>query len=221
VPVETGAWLQVRCTAPGVLESLGYDAAEPPPGSEAHDRIFSIVIDEGGGRTRTLPMLYHGPAQIYADRRLENLGLRLDRALEAIAAAETEAVYMATACRIGDTYGIYMRDLFNRASFRLHMARLGVEFAHDPYTKLVPSGRFECRDWGEFDPEFLVSGGPFPRDPEEVEVKRGAMAPFMFGVFRLGRITPPELVHLGRFVRNARVLASQSPHAVVTAVQAA
>lgn len=219
--VKTGSWLEVRCTAPDVLERLGYHSTEPPAGAEAHDRIFSIVIDEGGGRTRSLPMLYHGPAQIFADRHLENLALRLNRALEAIAAAETEALYMATACRIGDTYGLYMRDLFNRASFRLHMSRLGVDFAEDPYTKLLPSGRFECRDWGEFDPSFLVSGGPFPLDPDAVEVRRGAMAPFMFGVFRLGRITPRELAHLGRFVRNARVLASQSPHAVVEAVQAA
>jgi hypothetical protein len=211
----------VRCTAPGVLESIGYRVSEPPDGAESHDRIISVVLHDGGGKTRSLPMLYHGPAQIYADRRLENIGLRLNRALEAIAAAKTDALYMATACRVGNTYGLYMRDLFNRASFRIHMARLGVEFADDPYTRLLPSGSFGCRDWGEFDPEFLVSGGPFPRDPEEVEIKRGGMAPFMFGVFRLGRITPVELGHLARFVRRARVLASQSPHAIVGAVHAA
>lgn len=219
--LKNGSWLEVRCTAPDVLERLGYHVERPPAGAEAHERIFSIVVDEGGGRTRTLPMLYHGPAQIFADRLLENLGLRLNRALEAIVAAETEAMYMANACRIGDAYGIYTRDIFNRASFRLHMGRLGVEFAEDPYTKLLPDGRFECRDWGQFEPSFLVAGGPFPEDPEEVEVRRGGMAPFMFGVFRLGRITPSELVHLGRFVRSARVVASRSPRAIVDAVQAA
>ena len=219
--VKTGSWLEVRCTAPDVLSSIGYHVKEPPAGAEHHDRVFSIVIDEGDGKTRTLPMLYHGPAQIYADRHLENLGLRLNRALEAIAAVESEAVYMATACRMGDMYGLYMRDLFNRASFRLHMSRLGVEFADDPYVTLLESGRFRCRDWGEFEPSFLVAGGPFPTDPDEVENRRGGLAPFMFGVARLGRITPPELAHLARLVRTAPVLASQSPRAIVEALQAA
>jgi hypothetical protein len=216
-----GSWLEVRSTAPDVLGSLGYHVEEPPAGAESHDRIFSIVVDDGDGKTRSLPMLYHGPAQIFADRRLENLGLRLNRALEAIAAAETDAIYMATACRIGDVTGIYMRDLFNRASFRIHMSRLGADFAEDPYVSLLPSGKFECRDWGEFEPGFLVSGGPFPTDPEEVDDRRGGMAPFMFGVFRLGRITPAELGHLARFVRHAPVLASQSPRAVMDALRAA
>jgi hypothetical protein len=167
-------------------------------------------------------MLYHGPAQIFADRHMENLGLRLNQALEAIAAAqEDEAIYMINACRIGERYGLYSRDLFNRASFRVHMSRLGVEFAEDPYVRLLPSGRFDCRDWGEFDPEFMVSGGPFPRDPEEVDNRRGGMTPFMFGVLRMGRITASELKHLAGFVRRAPVLSSQSPRAVVEQLAAA
>jgi hypothetical protein len=216
-----GTWLEVRCTHAGALEEMGCHVEEPPEGAERHDRVFSVVIDEGDGRTRTLPMLYHGPAQIHADRHLQNLGARLERALEAIAAAETDAVYMATACRIGGTYGLYTRDIFNRSSFRLHMSRLGVEFAEDPYVRLLPSGRFDCRDWGEFDPGFMVAAGPFPEEPEEVEDRRGGMAPFMFGVLRLGRITAPELVHLARFVRSAPVLASQSPRSIVEALRAA
>lgn len=215
------SWLEVRSTAPGVLEPLGYHVKRPPAGTDQHERVFSFVIDDEDKRTRSLPMLYHGPAQIFADRRLEALGLRLNRALEAIAAVPGDAIYMTNACRIGPSYGLYARDLFNRASFRLHMSRLGVEFAEDPYVTLLPSGRFECRDWGEFEPEFMVAGGPFPADPEDVDERTGGMAPFMFGVLRLGRITASELAHLARFVRHARVLSSQSPHAVVETLRAA
>jgi hypothetical protein len=211
-----GSWLEVRSTAPGVLEPLGYHVKKPPRGAETNERVFSVVVDEGDGKTRSLPMLYHGPAQIFADRHMENLGLRLNQALEAIAAVqENEAIYMINACRIGERYGLYSRDLFNRASFRVHMSRLGVEFAEDPYVRLQPSGRFDCRDWGEFDPEFMVSGGPFPQDPEEVENRRGGLAPLMFGVLRMGRITASELKTLASFVRRSHVLSSQSPRALV------
>ncbi len=212
----------MRSTASGVLAPLGYRATKPPRDADVHERVFSFVLDEGDGKTRALPMLYHGPAQIHADRHLEGLGQRLNRALEAIAAVQDdESVYMINACRIGDRYGLYARDIFNRASFRVHMSRLGVEFADDPYVRLLPSGRFDCRDWGEFDPEFMVAGGPYPQDPEEVENRRGGLAPFMFGVLRLGRITAPELKHLSSFVRRAQVLSSQSPHAIVEQLAAA
>jgi hypothetical protein len=211
-----GSWLEVRSTAEDVLAPLGYGTKEPPGGAETHERVFSFVIDEGDGKTRSLPMLYHGPAQIFADRRLESLGLRLNQALEAIAAVQDDqSMYMINACRIGDRYGLYARDVFNRASFRIHMSRLGVEFADDPYVRLLPTGRFDCRDWGEFDPEFMVGGGPYPQDPDEVENRRGGMTPFMFGVLRMGRITAAELKHLAAFVRRAPVLSSQSPRAVV------
>jgi hypothetical protein len=217
-----GSWLEIRSTAEDVLAPLGYRAKDPPRGAETHERVFSFVIDEGDGKTRSLPMLYHGPAQIFADRHLENLGLRLNQALEAIAAVQDdESIYMINACRIGDRYGLYGRDVFNRASFRVHMSRLGVEFAEDPYVRLLPSGRFDCRDWGEVDPDFMIGGGPYPPDPEQVDNRRGGMAPFMFGVLRMGRITAPELKHLAGFVRRAPVLSSQSPRAVVGQLAAA
>jgi hypothetical protein len=217
-----GSWLEIRSTADDVLAPLGYRAKRPPRGAESHDRVFNFVIAEGEGKTRSLPMLYHGPAQVFADRKVENLGLRLNRALEAIAAVQDgDAVYMTNACRIGDRHGLYARDVFNRASFRVHMSRLGAEFAGDPYVRLLPSGRFDCEDWGEFEPEFMVAAGPYPRDPESVEDRGGAMAPFMFGVLRMGRITAPELKHLAGFVRRAHVLSSQSPRAIVEHLAAA
>jgi hypothetical protein len=183
--------------------------------------VFNIVIDESGGRTRALPMLYHGRAQIFADRDIRALGRRIERALEAIAAQETEAAYMANAVRIGDAYGLYTRDTFNRESFRIQMRRLGVEFADDPYVVLNPDGSFRCRDWGDFAPTFLVAGGPYGADEDVVENRRGGLAPFMFGVLRIGRITAPELVHLGRFVRESPVLSSRSPKALLETLNAA
>lgn len=216
-----GDWLQIRATEKGVLGPLGYHFEAPPPGAEAHERIFSIVLDDPAKKVRALPLLFHGAAQIYADRDLPALGGRLNRALEIIAAAEDRWAYAVNAVRLGGAYGLYSRDLFNRSSFRIHLARLGVEFAGDPYVELLPSGGFSCRDWGEFEPEFLVAGGPFPRDDREVVDRSGGLAPFMFGVFRMGRITAPELALLARFVRRAPVLSSRSPHALVETLQAA
>jgi hypothetical protein len=165
--------------------------------------------------------LHHGRARIYADRDIHALGARIQRALEVIDAQDTQAAYMANAIRIGDRYGLYTRDAFNRESFRVHLKRLGVKFAGDPYSVLNPDGTWACRDWGQFSPDFMVVGGPYPRDMEAVEDRQGGLVPFMFGVLRVGRITAPELALLGRFVRTAPLLASYSPAAIVETLSAA
>lgn len=214
-------WLQIRSTEPGTLASMGYEIDAPPAGVDGHLGIFSVVVDAREQKTRALPMLFHGAAQIFAHRDLAALATRLDRALEVIAAADRDWAYMTNAVRIGGSYGLYTRDLFNRSSFRIHMRRLGAEFADDPYVTLLPSGSFRCGDWGEFEPEFLVAGGPFPSDDFAVEDRGGGLAPFMFGVLRVGRITAPELALLARFVRRAPVLSTKSPHALIDVLKAA
>ena len=180
-----------------------------------------MLIDESGGRTRALPTLYHGRTQVFADRSVDAIGPRIERALEAIAAQDDEATYMANAVRIDGRHGLYTRDTFNRSSFRLHMRRLGAEFAEDPYVVLEPDGSFTCRDWGSFVPDFMVAGGPYEGDVEDVTDRRGGLAPFMFGVLRVGQIGAPELALLARFVRDSPVLSSRSPQAVVATLKAA
>jgi hypothetical protein len=128
---------------------------------------------------------------------------------------------MANAVRIGDAYGIYARDVFNRAAFRIHLARLGMEFSTDPYVNLLSSGRFSCRDWGKFEPAFLIGGGPYPEDDYAVEDRRGGLTPFMLGVLRIGKLDPAELAHLARFIRRAPILVSNNPRAVLESLKAA
>lgn len=216
-----GEWLEIRSTAPGVLGKLGSFHEDPPANATTRERVFSVVVDDHGKKTRSLPSLYHGRAQIFAHRDVGALRPRLERALQVIEAADREAAYQATACRVGGVHGIYTRDLFNRSSYRLHLSRLGVEFADDPYVTLMPSGWFKCADWGEFEPRFLIAGGPYPQDDEGLVDKRGGLVPFFFGILRVGQIAPSELVHLAKFVRRAPVLSSRNAQAVVEAVRAA
>ncbi|HEY7874621.1 MAG TPA: hypothetical protein VIG64_05815 [Actinomycetota bacterium] len=216
-----GGWAELRSTAPGILDELGYRVELPLGGERQQTGIFNIVLDESDGHTRALPRLHHGRALIFADRDIHALGERIQRALEVIDAQDTQAAYMANAIRIGDRYGLYTRGSFNRESFRLHLKRLGVEFANDPYSVLSPDGAWQCRDWGRFSPSFMIVGGPYPDDPEAVEDRQGGLVPFMFGVLRVGRITAPELALLGRFVRTAPLLASFSPRAIVESLTAA
>jgi hypothetical protein len=218
--VEVGdAWLEIKSTAAGVLDPLGYRTPEPPEGAAAHEHIFSIVIDDPGKKTRALPSLHHGRTQVFVHRDLAALGARLNRALEVIGAASEDAAYFVASCRIGDKPGLYLRDLFNRSSYRLHLSRLGVEFAEDPYTRLMASGLFDCRDWGEFEPQFVIAGGPYPADENEVIDRGGGLAPFTFGILRVGQITSPEIAHLSALVRRVPVLASRSPQAVMRLLQ--
>jgi hypothetical protein len=203
------------------LARLGFESTDPPDGARRHEAIFSVVVDESEARTRALPTLFHGRTQVFADRSVEAIRPRIERTLEVIEAQDAEAAYIANAIRIGDRYGLYTRDSFNRSSFRVHLKRLGVEFADDPYVVLNPDGTFRCRDWGHFAPEFMVAGGPYKGDEETVEDRRGGLAPFMFGVLRIGQITAPELALLSRFVRRSAVLSSRSPGAIVETLKAA
>lgn len=216
-----GEWLEVRSTAPGVLDPLGYRLPQPADDAKQWPRQFSFVIDGSDSRTRALPMLHHGRANVFADRRVENLGARVNRALEALATRDEVATFQATACRLGDAYGLYARDLFNRSSFRIYMRRLGVEFSDDPYIELTSTGRLKCNDWGEFDPEFVVGGGPYPKEEEEVEERRGGLTPFMLGVLKFGPMKPDELALLTRIIRAAPVLVSRSPSSIVDTLKAA
>ena len=101
------------------------------------------------------------------------------------------------------------------------MSRLGVEFSADPYVSLTPSGRFEAKDWGEFDAEFVIGGGPYPKEEEVVEDRRGGLTPFMLGVLKFGPIKPDELVHITNVVRTAPVLVSNSPRSIVESLKVA
>lgn len=212
-------WLEVRSSAPDVLETLGYRDLEPPDGADSQEGVFSILVDDPAKKTRSLPTLYHGRAQVFSDRRLEEVGRRLNRALEVIAVAESTSSFMATACRFEGKHGLYTRDLFNRASFRLRMTRLGMEFADDPYVRMSADA-FSCLDWGEFRPEFVIGGGPYPRDEDALEKRKGGLTPFMFGILRVGQVTGSDLATIAKLVTDVPVLVSQSPKAVLEAVAA-
>ena len=73
----------------------------------------------------------------------------------------------------------------------------------------------------DFEPEFFITGGPYPGDSDEVYERQGAFTSFMLGVLRLGQVTASEVAHLTRVTRRARVFASKSPSEIVRLLEAA
>ncbi len=211
------AWLEARCTAPGLLADLPLPWGEPADGETRHEGIFSLVVDEPAARTRKLPSLYHGNAHLFAHRDIHEVRARLLRTVTAVLEADERPSYLVAACSAGNRFGLYARDIFNRDPFRLRAARAGLVLADEPYVQMTDDGAFECEGWPPFHPEFVVVKTLRGRDGSNVN--RGAFLTFLFGILRVGDMGAMELHHLVRTIKAAEVVARDDPEELVAALR--
>jgi hypothetical protein len=153
----------------------------------------------------------------FTHRDVERVKAMLKVVADAALAASEEAVYALQACRLGDLYGLYGRDLFLRAPGRRRLARRGLTFADDPFVRFTEAGTFTCDDLGEFRADFVLLFDE-GEDPKEVIETKGALLPFRFASFRLGRMKPDELTRLSGAVSTMRSLSARDEDALVRAL---
>lgn len=194
----------------------------PPDDAPRYEGIFSLVVDDPAKKTRALPTMYHGNAQLYADRDVDKVRARLVRTIDAVLHAKERPSYLAPACRIDGRRGLYTHGVYNRDPYRLRAIRAGLEVADDPYVRLTPTGEFECDGWQPFRPDFIVvSRIPGPRGRETENVNRGALLAFNFGILRVGDMGTMELHHLIATIKEAQLVAEEDPRRLVETLRAA
>ena len=173
------------------------------PGRKATklEGVLSLVVPEPGttrpAKGRRLPTLYLGKAPIFAQRELSALERDLELTLQAILESRTQPIYWLQACRIDGHTCLYGGDGYNRSAYRRKLARLGMEFAEEPYVRLTERGTFSCSDWGELDPSVIilkVSGGK----PKAIVETSGAILLGLLSQARLGALGATELSRLNR-----------------------
>ena len=214
--------MEARSTRPGLLADLPVPWGVPPDDAPRYDGIFSLVVDDPGKKTRSLPTMYHGNAQLYADRDVDKVRGRLVRTIEAVLHAGERPAYLSAACRIDGRSGLYVHGVYNREPYRLRAIRAGLEIADDPYVRLTPDGAFECEGWEPFRPDFIVVARvPGPRGRENENVNKGGLLAFNFGVLRVGDMGMMELHHVISAIRNAHVVAEEDPERAVEVLRAA
>jgi hypothetical protein len=184
----------------GVLGDLDLPYGEPDP-DRSYPEIFSLTVDRGEGRVRELPSLYFGTARIYAHRDLKVVTDRLITTFHDVMRAPTVPTFQISACRVGDRYGLYLGDFFNRSIARTRLRRAGMEFAEHPFVRLDPDDAFECDDWGSFTPSFLALTGKTDEPTELVRPSRGYLL-LSFASLRLGDTSQEEIARLANVIRR-------------------
>ena len=166
--------------------------------------------------------MFHGNAQLYADRDVDKVRSRLALTIDAVLHAKERPAYLISACRVAGRPGLFARAIFNREPYRLRAERAGLELAEDPYVRMTPAGEFECEGWGPFRPEYIVVNKiPGPRGREHENVNRGAMLTFVFGILRVGDVGMVELHHLTSTIRSAEIVIEDDPVRLVERLRAA
>jgi hypothetical protein len=215
---DGSAWLEARSTAPDVLGDLPLPWGTPADDDERHAAIFSVVVDDPSKRVRELPSLYHGNAQIYASRDIADVRQKLAATVSAVLESSSRAWYLASACRVGNRFGLYARDVCNRDPFRMRTARAGLVISDDPHVRMTDDGSFTCEGWPSFQPTFIVVNPR--RDAEARNLNEGASLTFLFGILRLGAMTAPELRHVVQMVKTADIVDADDPDDVVERLEA-
>lgn len=179
------------------------------------------MVDDPGKKTRALPTMYHGNAQLYADRDVDKVRSRLALTIDAVLHARERPAYLISACSVDGRRGLFARDLFNREPYRLRAARAGLELADDPYLRMTPDGRFECEGWAPFSPEYIVVRKVRGHGRGEENLNKGALLTFVFGILRVGDVGMMELHHLTSTIKTAEVVIEDDPVRLVERLRAA
>jgi hypothetical protein len=122
-----------------------------------------------------------------------------------------------TACRVGGRIGLYAHDICNRDPFRLLAQREGLVLSDEPHLRMNDHGTFETDGWPAFRPEFIVVNPVAGRDAENMN--KGAFLTFVFGILRVGAMTPAELRAVAGLVKTTPVLAARDPGELVAALE--
>lgn len=197
----------------GVLGDLDLPYGEPDP-ERSYPEIFSLVIDRSGARVRELPTFYFGTARVYSDRDLAKVTQRLVRTYHDVLGAPHVPTFQINACRVGDRYGLYLGDFFNRSAARVRLRRQGMEFAESPFVRFNDDDTFECDDWGSFRLSFLALTGRTDAPTELVRPSRGYLL-LSFASLRLGDTRQPELARLATVIRGVDAVGAADPATLV------
>jgi hypothetical protein len=178
--------------------------------------VLSVVVrpPSGATRARRLPSLYLGSAAIFADRELSSVRQELSKCVDAIASSSARPTYFIDPCEVGGRRGLYARDLYSRSAYRRRLMRQGVRFGDDRFPRFTESGKFECDDWGEFAPSFVVMGLE-PDDPQEIGTMSAGLMAFVLATHRFGRPSSEELSLLIAFCRRVEAASASDPSTVV------
>lgn len=91
-----------------------------------------------------------------------------------------------------------------------------MEFTEDPFVTFTESSRFRCRDWGEFEPTFVITAGYDNDDLDKIIESTHALLAFQLTTFRMGGIGPEELRRLVAACHGVQSAAAKNPEAVVS-----
>jgi hypothetical protein len=192
---------------------------EPPEEATRHEAVFSLVVQPPGARFRKLPTLYVRSAPVFADKELAPVLESLQRNIEVVRSARERPTYALRACRLDGETGLYGADVYNRSPIRGRLARLGMDFSHDPYVELGPDGRLRAQDWGELDPRFFIIGVGTAEGSEVVEMS-GAMALALMSNSRFGELTARELRALASLFSSVRGVGCRDARALIAHLRA-
>ena len=190
------------------------NTGEPPEDALRQWSVFSVVVDDPAKKTRRLPAYFHGGAEIFRSRDVDEVGRRLAVTVRRVLDRRERGSYLANPVRFGGKSGLWVRDICNRTVTRTQFERAGFEFADEQYVTLTSGGRVESSGWGEFAPAFLVVSRVAPDTPRESARGRGGQAAFLLAMLRVGSVPPGELRSLTDVVRNAAVIGSSDPDVV-------
>jgi hypothetical protein len=204
---------EVRSTSEGALDETQAPFSPFPKEAIFHNHLFTLIVDDDNKPIRKLPSLYIDRTQLFSDRDMTTIGRRLVRTVEAIEESPNGQMYGIQGCKIGGRTGLYAREVYNRSAFRIKLTRIGGEFSADPYVRLTEQATFSNRDWGEFEPDFVLLSWKNP----DSGVRRiaGAMVPFTLSGFSFGRLLPEDLARLTQACQSMQAFGTADPEALL------
>ena len=193
-------------------------AADESASDRRFEGIFSLVAPDTESKTRRLPGLFLGPAQLFADRDVDKVRERLLDTIETVVRSFSTSTYVLTPVSVDGSIGIYARDFYNRSTFRRKLSRRGMSFADESFVTFTEEGTFRSASVGEFVPRFVILTGE-DEDPKKVVDIRGAAVLFDVVTMRLGQASAPELTRLSAVLKNASVFSAGDAGSLVEAIR--
>ncbi|HVM35199.1 MAG TPA: hypothetical protein VM784_07645 [Actinomycetota bacterium] len=209
-------WLEARATAAGALDRLELlEPGLPPAGASRFEGVFSVVVNDRSKKLRRLPTLYFKKAPVFTGRDDIEVVRMTTSVAQTVMRSVTSPTYLVTACEIHRRLGLYARDVHNRSSYRLKLARVGGRFSENPFVTFAGKGTFECHEWGAFSPEFVVLGLPAPDD---VVRTTGALLVFLIATRRIRKLSSSELHELVGALGTLEALSADDPELLATTI---